>query len=802
MNCMHNFIKFIMALLTMLLTATFMPLALANQPSATQTAEAKAAHQPIQLKTTPKMRNETKWLVYCMERGHYLKMPVSELDIREFIREYMENVDFFKLFFTTEDVQHYQDFFSPVIDVMLRQGTLLPAYSIYDKFLDRADARLVWIKDRMQKPFDFTEKATFRPDRSKEGWPKNWEDANALWENRLKYDLIGEILSFSIKKNKDKKAEEKPTAQKSTSSETAKSSAVANVNSAEGEGLSTQQLADPTPPTQAEVEEIVEEIKKEPKTFEEKLARAKEEVLKRYERLIENYRKSDAMEIQEIYLNTLSHLYDPHSSFLSEYFLEEFDISVRNALVGIGAVLQDKDGYCVINELMAGGPAEKSKQIHTGDKIIGVGQETGKIVDVIGMKLRKTVGMIRGKKDTKVRLLIEPASNPSSRKIVTLVRDEIKLTTKLAKAEIYTIPVGDKTIPIGVIDLPAFYGEGSFSGGKKGFSTTKDVEELIGKLKEAGVKGLILDLRRNGGGFLNEAVDLAGLFIKTGPVVQVRDAMGRINRLWDENSKVVWDGPLIIMVSRLSASATEIVAGALQNHKRAIVVGDKSTHGKGTVQAVLNLSNFDPEQKSAAKVTIQKWYAPNGDSIQLKGVHSDIVLPSPYDYMEIGEEHKDYAMKWDSIEPDRIDEPYNYGVSADKSADLIKNLTDKSEERQKTLDEFKHWNAQIDRVKKRWQQKDWSVNLKEREEKLKADEAFVEASKAREKELAKNNYSKTEVLLDSAKETAEAEKKLKEENKKEKAPDEFDEFDEDAPDYDVQMREALRIMGDWISNRS
>lgn len=248
-----------------------------------------------------------------------------------------------------------------------------------------------------------------------------------------------------------------------------------------------------------------------------------------------------------------------------------------------------------------------------------------------------------------MRLLIEPASNPSARKVVTLVRREIKLTTKLAKAAVYTIPVGDKTVPVGVIDLPAFYGESGGTDGSKGFSTSKDVEELLVKLKKMGVKGVVLDLRRNGGGFLNEAVDLAGLFIKTGPVVQVRDAAGRTNRLRDENPKLVWDGPLVIMVSRLSASATEIVAGALQNHKRAIVVGDKSTHGKGTVQAVYHLENFDPQQKSAAKITVQKWYAPNGDSIQIKGVHSDIVLPSVYDYMEIGEEYKDYAMKWDAM---------------------------------------------------------------------------------------------------------------------------------------------------------
>lgn len=778
---MTNFIKLLSAFIAVWATSLFYIPVYSDTAQTAQTSASASATQrkPISLQTPIKMRNETKWLVYCMERGHYLKMPITELDVREFVREYMQNVDFFKLFFTTEDVQHFQDFFSPSIDVMLHQGTLLPAFSIYDKFLDRADARLVWIKERMKKPFDFTTNDTFRPDRSKEEWPHNWQAANQLWENRLKYDIVNEILSYSVKKKDDKK----------TASTEAKKSAA-----------SVQSATDKAKCESAKVAEVVEEQQSEPKTFEEKLAKAEKEVLKRYERLIENYRKADPMEIQEIYLNTLSHLYDPHSSFLSEYYLEEFDISVRNALVGIGAILQDKDGYCTISELMAGGPAEECKLLSPGDKILGVGQESGEIVDVIGMKLRNTVHMIRGKSGTKVRLLIEPASNPSVRKTVTLVRREIKLTTKLAKAEIYTIPVGDKTLPIGVIDLPAFYGEGGFNGESKGFSTSKDVEELLLKLKKIGVKGIILDLRRNGGGFLNEAVDLAGLFIKQGPVVQVKNAAGRTEKLWDENPKVVWDGPLIIMVSRLSASATEIVAGALQNHKRAIIVGDKRTHGKGTVQAVLNLGNFDPEQKSAAKVTVQKWYAPNGDSIQVKGVHSDIILPSPYDYMEIGEQYKDYAMKWDSIEPDKIQEVWSYGVPENEADALMKKLSQQSEERQKKLDEFAFWNAQIDRVKTRWQTKDWSVNLAEREKKLADDEAFADSSKEKEKKLTELNYKKEEVLLESAKENAHLQTK-KSASKANVSPDAVDEdtlVDDEPPAFDVQLREALRIMADWI----
>lgn len=808
-------------------------------------SQADGERTPISLQTSPKMRNETRYMVFCLERAHYLKTAVTDLDVREFIREYMQNIDFFKLFFTANDVQYFQDWFAPSIDITLRQGSLLPAFTIYEKFLERADERMKWMERRMKEPFDFSKPDTFRPDRSKENWPKNWEEANELWDKRLKYDIINQILGYGDDVDPMPEIDGEPpmnppvpAAKKNSENSPVKPSEKASEKPSEN---SSAQVS-------VEDEARVAQMQKDsPKTFAEKLAKAEEEVLSRYERIINNYRKADAIEIQEIYLNTLSHLYDPHSGFLSEYFLEEFDISVRNALIGIGAVLQDKDGYCVINELMVGGPAEESGQLKPGDKIVGVGQQTGEIVDTVGMKLRKVVHMIRGPEGSKVRLLIQPAANPSARKLVVLVRKEIKLTTKLAKADIYTVPVGDRTVPIGVIDLPAFYGDGvgANSNAKIGFSTSRDVEELVGKLKARGVKGIILDLRRNGGGFLNEAVDLAGLFIKSGPVVQVRDASGRVSRLRDENEKIVWDGPLMILVSRLSASATEIVAGALQNHQRAIIVGDKSTHGKGSVQAVYNLNNFDPEQKSAAKVTVQKWYAPNGESIQVKGVHSDIVLPSVYDYMEIGEQYKDYALKWDSITPDSIEELYGYGFPKGEAEKLMAELTKQSEARRANLEEFKVWNERIARFKKLQDKKDWSVNLKEREDELKENEAFSEKMKAKQKELAALNFKKEEILLDSAqaeldKEAAKAAKeksdnsgqkpaasaeasaggaaaasapesadkpaeKVADSKKSGKKPSKksgaslVDDSDEDVPEFDVQLREALRIMGDVIS---
>ncbi len=730
------------------------------------------------LKTSPKMRKESTHVVMWLENVHYLKMPLSELDIREFIREYMQNLDFVKMFFLAGDVQHYQDSFAPTMDTLLHEGVILPAFTIYyETFLPRAKARLDWIKERMEMPFDLDGTQTFNPDRSKETWPKTEADADKLWNERLKFDIIAQMLGFDH-------------AQKQLEKEII-----------DGE----------------EIELDDEDLNKDeiPQTYEEKFAKAKAEVLKRYERVIANLEKNDAVEIQEIFLNALANLYDPHTSFLSEYTLEDFDISIAGKLIGIGAVLQEKDGYCIVNELVPGGPAEKSRGLSAGDKIVGVGQETGEIVDIVGNKLRNTVRLIRGKPGTKVRLQVEPKFGAP--KVITIVREEIQLTTKFAKANLFEMPVGDKIVPIGVIELLAFYGDNSDESEEGGFRTAKDVEELVGKLKAKGVQGIILDMRKNGGGLLDEAINLAGLFIRTGPILQVRDTNGQIKQLRDDDPKVVWDGPLIVLISRLSASASEIVAGALKNHERAVIVGDSITYGKGSVQAVIKLAPTD--KKSAIKVTIQKWYTPNGDSIQIKGVSSDIVLPSILEYADLGEDKKDHVLAWDSIDAASIRAGFGYGVG-EAGEELLKKLKEKSLERQATLPEFKFLNERIDWFKKRQEQKSYSLNYKTRENQLREDEVFADKMEAEQKDFAKENYKSEEILLDGviakndeAKAVKEAnDKAAKEEKENSKKAEVSEKSDDnsteeksakpkkkDIPDFDVQMRESLRIMEDWIS---
>lgn len=337
---------------------------------------------PSLLVASPKMRGESRNFIFCLENGHYLKKSLDKLDMKKLVREYMSSLDFMKMFFLESDVDFYTERLAPILPQLLRQGVILPANKIYhETFVPRAKARLEWIKKRMEEPFDFSNDETFRPDRSKAEWPKNMAEADELWQKRIKFDVLSQIIGYD---NSDE-----------------------------------QIVSEIDEDAVRKVEDAGDELKNDaPKTFEEKLKKAKEEVLKRYENLISNMTKDDATEIQEFFLNAISNIYDPHTSFLSEYALEEFDISVRNALVGIGAVLSEKDGYCSVVELMPGGPAEKSKKIEPGDKIVGVGQSADEIEDVVGKKLRNTVRLIRGKEGSKVYLQIEPKGNPGVRKIV------------------------------------------------------------------------------------------------------------------------------------------------------------------------------------------------------------------------------------------------------------------------------------------------------------------------------------------------------------------------------------------------
>ncbi|NDV61701.1 tail-specific protease [Puniceicoccales bacterium CK1056] len=445
-----------------------------------------------------------------------------------------------------------------------------------------------------------------------------------------------------------------------------------------------------------------------------------EKISKRYDRMKKFLDEIEVHNVQETFITSLAQLYDPHSNFFSWDSAQEFDIQISNALVGIGAQLRDVDGYCVIESLIPGGPAEMSGNLHPGDKIIAVAQGEEEPVDVVDMKLRKIVQQIRGETGTEVRLTVIPAHS-AKRKIVPLIREKVELTANLATGDLYELPdeSGD-TRKVGVIELPSFYGEGAF--GKDSISTSKDVEQLIGKFKDEGVDGLVLDLRRNGGGRLDEAVKLTGLFISEGPVVMKRTFNGEIEEDWDRNNKVAWDGPLVVLVSRASASASEIVAGALQSLGRAIVVGDESTHGKGTVQAPIDLRSAmqrlpmgHPLEVGTVKITVQQFYLPNGDSTQNRGVLSDIPLPSANMFLFDGEADLDNALSWDQIEPITYQLPERKNADfAIARPDILESVKSISEARQAESEEFAYLKENIAWYKERHDRKSVSLNLEKR----------------------------------------------------------------------------------------
>ncbi len=377
-------------------------------------------------------------------------------------------------------------------------------------------------------------------------------------------------------------------------------------------------------------------------------------VARRYDRLARNVHEEDKDEQMKLFLDALAQAYDPHSEYLSKADMKNFSINMGLSLVGIGAMLRSEDGYAKIESLVPGGPAQADGRLKVGDRISAVAQGPADYVDVREMRLDKVVEMIRGKKGTHVRLLVIPsdATDPSRRKNVELVRDEIKLKDQEARADIIIRKDenGDP-IKLGWLTLPSFYADMD----KHQKSTTRDVLALLKRLKKENIAGLVIDLRRNGGGSLEEALSLTGLFLKSGPIVQTKDYNGSIRVSANPDPGIAYSGPMVVLTSRQSASASEIFAAALQDYGRAVIVGDKNTFGKGTVQTILPIGRFasllgsHSDEDGALKLTIQKFYRVAGGSTQLHGVSSDVVLPSLSDLPEFGEGALKNALPYDEV---------------------------------------------------------------------------------------------------------------------------------------------------------
>lgn len=634
-----------------------------------------------------------------LEQLQYDRKPFQDEISSLFLQRYLEMLDPQRLHFLAGDIEEFEKYRTS-LDQMTTPRTQIadtrPAFHIYNRFVQRLEQRMNHADELLNnETFQFDTDEKIMVNRKDQPYPKDIDEARKLWRERLRFEYLQEKLG-KIEAKKKAATDERRN------------------DVADDSGVKTG-------PAKTDAEQIVETLSH------------------RYHRTLRTFKDWDNDDVLQVYLTALSRAYDPHSDYYGAEQLESFSIGMNLSLFGIGAELTSEDGYCTIRRLLPGGPAEKSKKVKEKDRIVAVAQGDETPVDVVDMALNKAVQLIRGPKGSEVRLTIIP-SGADERVTVSLIRDEIKLEDQAAKAKLIELPgaEGQKVVRLGVIDLPSFYA--SFSPGQirgkpaEQKSTSEDLARLLRKLKKEDVDGIVLDLRRNGGGSLEEAVRVTGLFIKQGPVVQVRDAEGGVIEDRDEDPSVVYDGPLMVLTSRFSASASEIVAGALQDYGRALVVGDSGTHGKGTVQSVNTLKPFMrlgnivwTNEPGALKVTIKKFYRASGASTQLRGVVPDIVLPSVISHStDIGEAALDNAMPYDTIESAEFErlnlvEPF------------VEELRKRSGARVATDRDFAYVSEDIEHFKK--MQADKTVSLNERQ-RLQEKEDAEKRTKARNRERA------------------------------------------------------------------
>jgi carboxyl-terminal processing protease len=543
-----------------------------------------------------------------LENFHYSQQLLDTAMSGKFFDGYLATLDPRRENFLQSDIDgfaHYRTNLDLFTVGGRGRSDLTPEFEIFARFLERMKQHTDYVKKLLkQDHFKFDTDERIALDRRHAPYPKDMAEAEELWSQRLRYDYLQERLDREFSPTND------------------------------GTILPLPKTAD---------------------------AEITGQLAQHYDWTLRTLTNWDSDNVLQVYLNALTHAYDPHTDYFNEQHAADFSISMGLSLFGIGAKLVEDDGYCTIESLIPGGPADKSGQIREKDRVIAVAQSNLPPVNVVDMELTKVVELIRGPKDTQVRLTIDEKENPASRHVVILTRDEIKLEDQEAKARLIELPDDHGgTNRIGVINVPSFYAPmeapGNTGHSKQSFISA-DVARLAEKLEQEKVAGIILDMRNNPGGSLEEAVRFTGLFIKEGPVVLARDPDGQVMTRSITNPAALYSGPLVVMVNRFSASAAEIAAAALQDYGRAVVVGDISTHGKGTVQSLTQLQKLVmPATPTATndpgtlKMTISKFYRVTGASTQLKGVEPDIVLPDVLNHWtDIGEGALENPLPWDSI---------------------------------------------------------------------------------------------------------------------------------------------------------
>lgn len=609
--------------------------------------------------------------VSCITRLHYNAAPLDQKKAEMAFQEYLKFLDPMKIYLTEEDIAVFRkeaENFTRSFSV----GNLLLAMKMYQLVQFRQKMYCDYVEKKLQDlPADFLAgNDTYLIDRKNAAWRSKPADLLPLWEKRLKNELIvltlsDRALELEIEKKKAEKAKDIPEMPKKS---------------------------------------------------------AKERLKQRLDYLRRIGDEMEPIDVAEMFLNSIAAAYDPHTSYLSPVSDEDFNISMSLKLSGIGAVLTIEDDYTKIVEIVPGGPADKDGRLQAGDRIIAVAQGNGEAEDILGMPLQKVVRKIRGPVGTQVTLTVLQAKNGGVNSVpvkITLTRAEVVVKDSEAKGEVRTLKdENGKDRKLGVISLPSFYldFEAASKGDPNYKCASRDVQKILLDFNKQGVEGLIIDLRSNGGGSLQDVVKLCGLFIKDGPMVQVRSKESTETLDDEDGGSVVYDKPMIVLVNRLSASASEILAGAIRDYGRGIVIGDSKTHGKGTVQTIQHLDPMMPFmvgkkiKGGSVKITIAKFYRVNGESTQLKGVVPDIIFPSFFDVMDLGEDKLDNPLPWDTIAPAK----FRKSAGAAALEKMIPGLKERSAARVAASKDFQALNADIARFKKIQDEKEVSLNLEKR----------------------------------------------------------------------------------------
>mgnify|MGYP003618177571 FL=1 len=608
---------------------------------------------------------------------HYSPKPINDAYSEEVFKHYFETVDASKRYFLQSDMDEFGKHRTK-LDDYLNQGDLTFYKLTVDRLYQRVDEIDKITQDILSKPINLDEEETLILEPKLKKYPANAKELSEEWKKYIKYNILQEMESLTAKEEMQK--EKKDSVQKF---------------------------------------QLKDTIKLEILTPEQKRIKATAEVKDLVTDTFRRFKKRNKMDWFTVYMNAYTEVFDPHTNYYSPKNKEDFDTQFTGKVIGIGAIIQEKKGYLYLGALTIGAPAWKSKQLSEGDKILKVRSKPDEDpVNVVGMLSDEAVRLIRGEKGTKVTLTVE--KKDKTIKEVTMIREEVAIEDTFARSIIVNSSNGKK---YGFINLPSFNADFEDS---KGRNASDDIKNELIKLKAQNVEGIILDLRNNGGGSLTEVGDIMGLFMNAGPYVQVKDGNGKIQTLKNKTNAPLWTGPLVIMQNELSASASEILAGAMQDYGRGVVIGSPQSFGKGTVQTFVDLNRFlnTNDDFGSLKLTIQKFYRITGESTQRKGIESDIQMKDFFTYAEIGERYDDYALPWDKI-PAVAYQPVNYfSVAALQKGVETRLLNNKTYQ---LVQESAQWKENLDK------EESISLKLSKFNEVMKTRKAQIEKFKALDK---------------------------------------------------------------------